>query len=237
MYLTLDTGTGWPFNWDGPWCGLGATPVSTQVETAGAGLLGTAASILALSPTTGPLAPFVAAAAAIAGLLATLGIGSGCGQSCVLSSQYANQAEAALAQNIQSYFAIPAPRDPTSQQTAEALFMQVWNDLEQQCSNSALGAAGQRCISDRQAGACTWKQTSDSPLLAIPGEPQAGACWNWFNGYYDPIVNDPDVAVASATSDITGAASSLLSSAGISSSLTVPLLIGAAAILALVLFT
>ena len=234
MYLTLASPAAWPVDWGGPVWGLGAAstaPISTQLESAGAGTLGTAAAILALSPATGPFAPFVAGAAAIVGLLATLGVGSGCGQSCVLSSQYANQAEAALAQNIQSYFAIPAPRDPASQSAAEALFMQVWDDLEAQCSNPSLGTAGQKCISDRQAGACTWKQTTDSPLLDIPGDPQPGECWNWFNGYYQPIVSDPDVAATSPISD----ASSVLASVGVPSSYTVPLLIGAAVLLALVL--
>jgi hypothetical protein len=26
-----------------------------------------------------------------------------------------------------------------------------------------------------------------------PGEPVIGACWNWHNGYRDPIANDPNV--------------------------------------------
>jgi hypothetical protein len=215
--------------WAEQFRGLGATstaPISTQLEAAGASLAGTAAGILALSPATGPLAPFVAGAAAIIGLLAAFGVGSGCGQSCVLSTQYANQAEAALAQNIQAYFSIPAPRTPAQQQAAESLFTQVWNDLEQQCSNPSLGAPGQRCISDRQSGACTWKQTTTSPLLSIPGEPQPGECWNWWSGYHDPIVNDPDVAAASVSSDVTTAADSALASVGVSSSLA-PLVIGA----------
>lgn len=234
MYLTLANPNPWAFSWQPTW-GLGAAATSTVMESAGASLLGTAGSILALSPTTGPLAPFVAAAAGVAALLATLGIGSGCGQSCVLSSQYANQAEAALAQNIQAYFAQPAPRDPTSQATAEALFTQVWDDLEAQCNNASLGSAGQNCISDRQEGACTWKQTTTSPLLPIPGEPQPGECWNWWNGYYDPIKNDPDVAPASVASTATGDVGSALSSVGLSSSYAVPLLIGAAVILAVML--
>ena len=235
MYLLLDAPIAWPLNYGGPLHlrGLGAAAISTELESAGASIGGTAAAILALSPATGPLAPFVAAGAAVVGLLAAMGVGSGCGQSCVLSSQYANQAEAALAQNIQAYFSIPAPRDSASQTAAENLYMQVWNDLQAQCGNPSLGSAGKKCISDRQAGACTWKQTTDSPLLSIPGEPQPGECWNWFSGYYQPIVNDPDVAPATVATSAESLASGLLSSAGLSSSYAVPLLIGAAVLVAL----
>lgn len=237
MYLLLDAPIAWPLNMT-PGClwGLGAA-TSTVIESTGASLAGTAAAILALSPATGPLAPFVAVAAAVLGLLATMGVGSGCGQSCVLSSQYANQAEAALQQNILAYFAQPAPRDPASQTAAESLYQQVSGDLTQQCSNASLGSAGQKCISDRQAGACTWKQTADSVLLGIPGEPQVGQCWNWDSGYYAPIVNDPDVAAASVATSAESAAASALSSAGLSSSYTVPLLIGAAVVVALMVLT
>lgn len=238
MLMLLDKPIAWPLNWTGPYAlqGLGATstaPVSTQVEAAGASVIGVAGSILALSPATGPLAPFVAAAAAIVGILATLGVGSGCGQTCVLSSQYANQAEAALAQNIQAYFAIPPPRDPASQQAAIALFNQVWADLVAQCSVASLGTAGQKCISDRQAGACTWKQTTTSPLLSIPGEPQPGACWNWFSGYLTPIQNDPNVASTTAATSAETAA--LSAGSALSSSSSLPWLLGAAALVAIFL--
>ena len=208
-------------------------PVSTIAETLTSSAGSIAATILALSPTTGPAAPFVAAAAAIVGLLAKFGVGAGCGQSCILSSNYANQAEAALSKNILAYFAIPAPRPLTSQQTALALFDQVWADLEQQCSAPSLGDPGRRCISDRQSGACTWKQTSTSILLGIPGEPQPGECWNWFSGYRDPIANDTDVASDEAATQITTSMSSGTggSSSTATSSMGTFFLIGAAALL------
>jgi hypothetical protein len=130
--------------------------------------------------------------AALAGI--TLGIvailNSGCGQTCVITSNWANQAETLLVQNIAAYFALPAPR--TAEQKAQALanFDQIWNYLAQQCGQPATGNAGQKCISDRMAGACTWKQTHAPDY---PGQPQIGACWNWFNAYRDPIANDPAV--------------------------------------------
>jgi hypothetical protein len=50
------------------------------------------------------------------------------------------------------YFAIPTPRPLSLQQEALANFDQIWSALVQECSNPALGSAGQRCISERQPG-------------------------------------------------------------------------------------
>lgn len=127
--------------------------------------------------------------AAIAGI--ALGIEailhSGCGQTCIETSQWANQAEKLLQQNIDAYFAIPAPRPQSVQQSALANFNNVWNRLVQLCSQPGLGAAGTNCIKDRQAGACKWKAATPPQY---PGEPAQGTCWNWWNGYHDAIAND-----------------------------------------------
>lgn len=166
-------------------------PISTKVESSVAAGLATASGFLATNPATAPIALILLGAAAVADFLGVLGIGSGCGQTCVLSSQYADKASAILDQNIHTYFSIPAPRSASVQSSTLIVFDSVWNDLVQQCSNPALGDAGRRCITDRQAGACTWHQTADK----VPpwGTPAAGACWNWFNGYRDPIASDPNV--------------------------------------------
>jgi hypothetical protein len=183
-------------------------PLSTQIE----GSIGSA--LISAAAFAGPAAPFFLIGGAIAGMLAKFGVGSGCGQSCVLSSEYANQAEALLQQNIAAYFNIPAPRPLSAQTAALANFNTMWNDLTTQCSAPSLGSAGKACISDRQAGACTWKQTA----AALPpwGTPPVGACWNWWSGYHDPIANDPAVpdAVLSAasTSAVTAAPSSTVTS-------------------------
>lgn len=164
-------------------------PLSTKIESAAAGALFSAAAI------PSPATPFLAIAGGIASLLATVGVGSGCGQTCVLSSNYANQAEALLQQNVNAYLALPQPRSTIDQQAALANFNAIWQDLVQQCSNPQLGDAGRRCISDRQAGACTWRNN--------------GQCWNWFSGYRDPIANDTDTYAPSIASDASGAAASL----------------------------
>lgn len=151
--------------------GTSSAPVSTQVEG------GISSALAAAGAIPSPATPFLEAGAAITALLAQFGVGSGCGQSCVLSTQYANAAESALQQNYAAYFAIPAPRWVGYQQQAIQNFMTVWNDLVQQCSNPALGDAGKRCITDRQSGSCVWRNAD-------------GSCFNWWSGYHDPIAND-----------------------------------------------
>lgn len=166
-----------------------------------------AGSGVAIASATGSLAPIAAALGVSVPVLgaivgaAILGAGyaieaimnSGCGQTCIVSTQFANEANAALQQNIEAYFALPIPRPMSSQTAALANFDTLWNWLQQpqQCGNPALGDAGKRCITDRQSGACTWTQ----PASSVPpwGTPAAGACWNWFNGYRDPIANDTNV--------------------------------------------
>jgi hypothetical protein len=115
---------------------------------------------------------------------------SGCGQTCVITSQWANQAAAKLDQNLDAYFALPTPRPRSAQVVCLAVFDSVWQTLQQQCGQEGTGDAGKRCITDRQAGACTWHQDKTP---GHPGEPAIGECWNWFSGYRDPIANDPDV--------------------------------------------
>jgi len=210
-----------------PLPGLGATstaPESTQIETS------VATTLFTIAPATGLAAPFVLAAGAIAAALAAAGVGAGCGQTCIQATSLVNQAEPALLQHIQNYFAQPAPRSSASQATALSTFDQIWSSIETACS-AIPGSAGKNCVSDRQAGSCAYKQTTDSPLLSFPGEPQAGACWNWFSGYRDPIANDPDVS-DSVGSDVTSDVGSALTSVGLSSSYAVPLLIGAAVLAA-----
>jgi len=203
-----------------PTCGLGATG-GQEVESAGGVLL-------AAAPFTGPAAPFVAIAGAITEFLGAMGVGSGCGQTCVLSTQYANQAEALLQQNIAAYFAIAAPRPLSAQTAALANFQTIWNDFVQQCQNPALGSQGQTAISERQAGSCAWKQ----PASSVPpwGVPPAGACWNWWNGYHDSIASDTNVYDDSASSAVSAAgtaASSAVSSLGVSTPVLLGILVAA----------
>ena len=134
--------------------------------------------------------PLVGAAIAGVTLAVTLILNSGCGNTCIVTSNWANEADQLLQRNIANYFAIPAPRPVEAKAQALANFDRIWNYLYQQCSNPALQEAGQRCISDRQAGACHWRQAYTPEF---PGQPQLGECWNWFNSFRDPIEADPAV--------------------------------------------
>jgi hypothetical protein len=207
---------------------LAAVSQTTQEISAAGGALLTAA------PFTGPAAPFVAIAGAITEMLASFGIGTGCGQTCVLSSDFANQAEALLQENISTYFGIAPPRPQIAQTAAEANFNQVWNWLVQQCSNPQLGQAGQNCISERQQGACFWHQTGQPQF---PGQPAYGQCWNWYASYYAPIATDPAVPDAQASTAPISASSSAsagtTSGAGTDWAGLVPVAIGAVAVILL----
>src|SRR5271166_1888844 len=143
--------------------------------------------------------PFIGAGIAVAAALAQYLIkNSGCGQTCIQTSQWANQAAAALQQVLDGYFT--GPRTASNQALALQAFDQTWAQLVKLCSDPQWGDAGKRCISDRQRGACTWKQAY-APVY--PGEPASGECWNWFNGYRDPIANDSGVQPDAVTIDTT----------------------------------
>ena len=193
-----------------PSAGLGAAygEGGQIMSTVGGGLL-------AAAPFAGPAAPFVALAGAIVTFLGQMGVGSGCGASCVMSTAYANKAEQLLGQNIAAYFAIAAPRPKSVQMAALANFDTIWNDLKQQCSNPALGDPGRRCISDRQSGSCAYHQ----PAASVPpwGTPAAGQCWNWFSGYRDPIANDPNVVADATVAGVFSSIDSVAASLGLSS--------------------
>ena len=160
---------------------------------------------------------------------------SGCGQTCIETSSWANQAAAALQKVLDGYFANPAPRTQSQQALAIANFNTIWAQLVASCGQPGTGNAGVKCISDRQAGACTWKQAY-APVY--PGEPNIGECWNWFNGYLGPIQADP-VVPDTVTSDLSSAASSVSGSieslfGGSGSSVAPVVLIGAALLIFLV---
>jgi hypothetical protein len=195
--------------------GLGATPGQiTQTGLSLASPVGAAVGGGVLATATGLAAslavPLVGAAIAGVTILVTKLIqNSGCGPTCVQASDYANQAEPLLRQNLYAYFSQPKPRSQSSQAAALANYDAIWNQAVKLWSDPALGNAGKRGISDRQAGACTWKQnvTYAQDIMAA-GEPQIGQCWNWDSGYRAPIANDPSV-VPDAQAALSGSAGSV----------------------------
>jgi hypothetical protein len=199
--------------------GLAATsPAQGLISTVGSTGSSAATMLLAAGAVTGPVGIAIAGVSAAIVALAPLiaGVINGCGESCEVTTTWANQAESVLQQNIATYFSLPTPRSTVDQAQALSNFDSIWAALEQNCNNPSLGSPGQRCITDRQAGACTWHQSAST----VPpwGTPPAGACWNWFNGYRDPIANDPDVYTPSSTavSSGDGSVASPLSSSAIS---------------------
>jgi hypothetical protein len=171
------------------------------------------AALLSASKFTGPAAPFVAVAGIAIELLAAIGVGKGCGNTCITASKYADKAEALLKQNLDTYKALATPRSKSAQTAALLIFDQVWSGLQTSCATVG-GTAGTNCIADRQAGACKWTN--------------AAGCFNWFVGYRDPIANDPNVVDDSATSTVSGAVSSSVDVGGTSISVWALLAAGVA---------
>ena len=205
----------------------GATAILGSIAASGGSVLGlTGAALSAAVPIVG------AALAAATILVQYLVANSGCGQTCIETSSWANQAAAALQKVLDGYFANPAPRTQAQQALAIANFNTIWAQLVAACGQPGTGNAGVRCISDRQAGACTWKQKY-APVY--PGEPNIGECWNWFSGYLNPIqqdpgVPDPDPTAASIASSVSGSISSLFQNADGSTSMLPILLLGGLAL-------
>jgi hypothetical protein len=200
--------------------------------------IGATGSILGITGATMTAAiPIVGAGLAAATMLVQyLVANSGCGQTCIETSSWANQAAAALQKVMDGYFALPAPRTETQKALAVASFNDIWNQLVQACGQPGTGNAGVRCISDRQAGACTWKQKYPP---VYPGQPEVGACWNWFNGYLAPIQQDPVVpdplpadALTSAAASVSGSLDSILGASGAGLNILPLLVIGGLVLLA-----
>jgi hypothetical protein len=185
--------------------------------------------------------------AAIVGLLAVgLAIAEcfkGCGITCTQATAYANQAGAILAKNVDAYTS-SSIRYASMQAAALNTFDTAWAALQAACNNPQLAAAGQRCITDRQQGACHWKASpggwnSDGTYTPWGPSGSGTACWNWFIGMRDPIANDPFVQpdpVAGASSSTTGATTAIGASSSTAATTDyTPLLIGAAILAAVAL--
>jgi hypothetical protein len=202
-------------------------PPSLMALNSAASALATAAAL-----TPPPASVILLAASGVAKILATLGIGEGCGVTCTQATAIVNQAEPAFVANVMQYEA-----GQITQQQAIDTYNNLWSAMAVAC-HAIPGTAGQDCLSDRQQGACTWKQTADGDTLGLPGVPDVGECWNWYLGYYVPLtyppVNAPAGSVGAQAASSTSATSSSSSViAGLSSS---TLLLVGAGVLALFAF-
>ena len=218
--------------------GSGAAAGAFQIAespTVGGKISGAGSLIMAASVFAGPAAPIVAIAGGVvmvAGqIMSMIGLGDGCGQTCVQTSQWANQASAQLDALMAAYFGSPI-RNQSTQAEALAAFDAIWAKLQQVCGQAGTGQAGVNCIADRQRGACKWKALPPK----WPGEPDAGACWNWFNAYRDPIANDTEVVpdsmidMGAVASSVSGSIESLFTNADGSTSMLPLLVLGGLAL-------
>jgi hypothetical protein len=154
----------------------------------------------------GPVGAVVGAGLA---LLGVLGVGGGCGESCIAASNDANAVELALKANLAAFL-----NGQINQATAIANFNALWLQLEEGCAQIG-GSAGQSCISDRQTGACKWETSPggwdpSTCTYTAPGATGSGTtCWNWDVGYHSPIADAPscflDSSAGAGTSAISGA--------------------------------
>lgn len=128
----------------------------------------------------GPQQPFIAAAASLAQPI--MALFRGCGETCIQATEIANQAGAMLTKVKDDYFAQPV-RTQSSQYAALQLWDAIAAEMRKMCGNPALGAAGQRCISERLVRGGT------APWCDKPGKI---GC-DWVTTLRDPIANDTGV--------------------------------------------
>jgi hypothetical protein len=175
---------------------LTATTASVLLAT---GAAATGGTIAAISTLAGPIG---AAAGALVGIFMQVIADSGCGQTCIISSDYANKVTAALQQLVQAY---QSSGHTKSEQTATLNAIDyAFAQLNQLCGNPQLGNAGKRCISERLVRGGT------APWCPLPGHT---GC-DYYTAYRDPVANDPNVVPDTpASSGIASAVNSVLSSA------------------------
>jgi hypothetical protein len=131
---------------------LGYTSPTTSYISSGIGTAGT----IAAAAIGGPIGLAVAGAAEGAALLfSALGIGSGCGPTCITTSNYANQFTANLQTLQQSWAATRDTQGGCITSDQRATFLQAFDGLWTQLSNACQqvgGQGGKQCIADRQRG-------------------------------------------------------------------------------------
>lgn len=118
----------------------------------------------------------------------------------VETTRIVNELEPYLKQNLEGY--LNGPRTRSSQAQALANFDAVWSTLVENCRVEEMGDPGVRCVEDRDAGSCQWKDAG-------------GQCWNWFSGYRDPIAKDAQVKPDPTVSQSIGTALSDVLPAGL----------------------
>jgi len=187
--------------WPGVVGQLGSVPGDVfGAEAIPAATIGTG---IATGATLSTLAVPIAGAVAAAGLLIYSWISRRNAQK-VAATSVVNEAEPYLLKNLEAFQAIQNPT-ATDQAAALQYFDAVWAQVVKECGQIG-GGGGERCVTDRQAGACVWGG--------------AGNCWNWFTGYRDPIANAA-VSSPTAVESLTGSLGIPTEVGGISTTLII----------------
>lgn len=178
----------------------------------GAAIAGTslAATIMMFSAAAGPFAPFVALAGGLIGPIASMF--KGCGATCTQATKIADDSQKAAEQIFARWNAEPV-KYYSIQQAALAAMEDIWRYLSGACSSATLGAAGQRCVSERQRG----------------------GKYDFFVHYVDPIANDPNIVPDPVDeSSVAGIVGNIK---GLFSGIPMPLLLGGAGVIALLVMS
>jgi hypothetical protein len=156
------------------------------------------AAVMIAAGVSGPAAPLVAALGAVLGpLIAKF---NGCGQTCIVATSDVNAVGTQMTAAFEQYMEAPV-HYASAQQAFLILFNTLMQQLQQACSNPALGTAGQNCIADNSPNACQWKaspggwsQGANGWTYTYWGAAGSGnSCWNPYTGIYDMVANDPTV--------------------------------------------
>lgn len=167
---------------------------------------GAQAGLMTVAPFTGPAAPFVLTAASLIGPIASMF--KGCGVTCTQATTIANNAEAAAESLLQRWNSEPV-KYRSIQQAYLAAQQDVWNYISGSCQKIG-GQGGQQCIADRQRG----------------------GKYDFFIHYVDPVANETDIVPDPVVPGVEGVLSSVT---GLFSSLPIPLILGGAGILLLLM--
>jgi len=152
--------------------------------------------LVALGTVGGPVGAVIGGFIALASTIANMF--HGCGQTCIIATQDVNKFETQVFKpNLQTYMSAPV-RTRSMQAAGLNNFDTAAKGLYQACSDPSLGAAGQRCISERLVRGGT------APWCPNPGHT---GC-DWYALYRDPIANDPNVVDDSAVTSSSASAPS-----------------------------
>lgn len=116
----------------------------------------------------------------------------------IQASNDANEIEIILQQNLANWLSLsPSQKTVSVQSAAAQVFNAGWTQYMSAVQPDL--AKAPNSISDRAAGSCAYHTAQCAGWTSggqyIPNGPNqaTGCCWNWFTGYLDPILNDPDV--------------------------------------------